>query len=586
MALMPKLKAALDFLGFSTKEKLTVEDAELLFGALGIEAGPSQVASFTAEVGLRSAQRQACANAGSSDVPQWPQLVMDSLQRVHALSVPNGYYCVVLTLAEAEAVRLALHTRAGQEHLLNERPGCRVALRVVDRDPAGLSVLDTSAGWQEPAFRSHAVALAHCLHFIGADPQFSNVDLETLRRSLRQSLWESAPPTQVDGLREFFLASHACRRRPQLGNIEDLPIAPLFVGEAEHTSRLRQATFREAYARLLDIGYSSSDAFKMLDHDGDNEITPADFGGGFNLRLNLPCRLAMRLFEAIDQQNQAMISVRDWTAAFAEDEASGRRFSQLQQEDHEHMMTRTESGTLIKPPGNVPLESLRRISIEVVNHTAYAPLWNSEGTMCRKNASVWAATQLSSGFLRVTSLRLEVGHYANQGFADVRGGRSAGAGKRTILQVRDTSFFSNAASQEYLSAVADHYCPFPKGFREVWNQQRGKPLYVWRALPPNDAFVTLGMVVTSTPQPPDVKCMRCIAKSFCRPARRNPVLLWDDGGMGGKPGSIWVVNAMQLLWVAVGHNIPEETFWELADDSITFNYDGRPSVDVIHERAD
>uniref|UniRef100_A0A7S1MRZ7 Uncharacterized protein n=1 Tax=Alexandrium catenella TaxID=2925 RepID=A0A7S1MRZ7_ALECA len=93
------------------------------------------------------------------------------------------------------------------------------------------------------------------------------------------------------------------------------------------------------------------------------------------------------------------------------------------------------------------------------------------------------------------------------------------------------------------------------------------------------------MVATTTPEPPAFELVRCVAKSFCRPVAEAPVHLWDDTGSGGKPASMWLVNAPQVLWVAVGHSAPRETFWELASDSITFDYTGRPSVHVIHEKS-
>ncbi|CAK9015796.1 unnamed protein product [Durusdinium trenchii] len=188
-----------------------------------------------------------------------------------------------------------------------------------------------------------------------------------------------------------------------------------------------------------------------------------------------------------------------------------------------------------------------------------------------------------SGLMRVTALKVSLGHYANRGFSDARGGDALGVGRRSILQVRDRRAFRGLSSDEYLQAVADHYCPLPTRWRQVWHQTRGTALYLWRPCPPSDAFVALGMVATLSSEPPPLSAARCVCKSFCRPSTEVPLQLWDDSGSGGKPASFWLVNSAQVLWASVGHNPPHETFWELAAESITFDYLGRPSLHVVHD---
>jgi len=212
-----------------------------------------------------------------------------------------------------------------------------------------------------------------------------------------------------------------------------------------------------------------------------------------------------------------------------------------------------------------------------VGHTAFAPVWNSEGTLCHRRVSIWSADQLVGGYTRVTALRLCVGHYANQGLGDARGGGTAGVGRREILQIRDTSWAVTGVD-ESLRAVADHYFPHPVKFRQVWDQQRGTPVFLWRPVPPSEAFVALGMLATTTPEEPSRESVRCAAKSLCRPVREPPVHLWDDVGGGGRPGSLWLVNSMQALWAMDSHGAPQDTAWELAEDSVFFDAAGSPSV--------
>ncbi|CAK0868700.1 unnamed protein product [Prorocentrum cordatum] len=91
------------------------------------------------------------------------------------------------------------------------------------------------------------------------------------------------------------------------------------------------------------------------------------------------------------------------------------------------------------------------------------------------------------------------------------------------------------------------------------------------------------MVATTSEGPPPLESVRCVAKSFCRPAEKAPVKLWDDSGAGGKAASMWMVNSTQALWVAARHGAPRGTFWELAAESITFSDKGRPSVHRVHQ---
>ena len=39
--------------------------------------------------------------------------------------------------------------------------------------------------------------------------------------------------------------------------------------------------------------------------------------------------------------------------------------------------------------------------------------------------------------------------------------------------------------------------------------------------------------------------------------------MWDDSGAGGgKPGSIWTVNSLDMVAIVPGHDAPKEIFYE------------------------
>jgi hypothetical protein len=74
-------------------------------------------------------------------------------------------------------------------------------------------------------------------------------------------------------------------------------------------------------------------------------------------------------------------------------------------------------------------------------------------------------------------------------------------------------------------------------------------------VPPSEEFVALGMVGTKKDEEPDVKCMRCVPLSWTCPSRRQK-RIWSYNGTGGRHGSIWVINTMNLIQFVGGHEPP------------------------------
>lgn len=68
-------------------------------------------------------------------------------------------------------------------------------------------------------------------------------------------------------------------------------------------------------------------------------------------------------------------------------------------------------------------------------------------------------------------------------------------------------------------------------------------------------------------EPPDVTCMRCVPAAWCVPSSITPTKIWDDTGAGGgKPGSIWTVNALDMVAVVAGHEAPKEIFYDMKNN--------------------
>ena len=62
-------------------------------------------------------------------------------------------------------------------------------------------------------------------------------------------------------------------------------------------------------------------------------------------------------------------------------------------------------------------------------------------------------------------------------------------------------------------------------------------------------------------------CMRCVPAAWCVPTSVIPTKVWDDTGAGGgKPGSIWTVNSLDMVAVVAGHEAPKEVFYDLKNN--------------------
>ena len=66
---------------------------------------------------------------------------------------------------------------------------------------------------------------------------------------------------------------------------------------------------------------------------------------------------------------------------------------------------------------------------------------------------------------------------------------------------------------------------------------------------------------------PPVDSMRCVPRAWCKQTKLAPRQIWNDaGGGGGKPGSMWVINSLNMVAVIPGQEPPKEPSYELESD--------------------
>ena len=84
-------------------------------------------------------------------------------------------------------------------------------------------------------------------------------------------------------------------------------------------------------------------------------------------------------------------------------------------------------------------------------------------------------------------------------------------------------------------------------------------------------------------EPPDVTLVRCIPEKWCAPTTTRPTKVWDDTGAGGgKPGSIWTINNMDMIAVVPGHDAPKEQFFELKSQRFFIDQFVRTEAGVVY----
>ena len=99
---------------------------------------------------------------------------------------------------------------------------------------------------------------------------------------------------------------------------------------------------------------------------------------------------------------------------------------------------------------------------------------------------------------------------------------------------------------EHLAAVIEQLLPTPLRFRLVWHApvtsaQGGATvqLHVWRAVPPGPQFAAVGMVATTSEEPPPLTALRCVPRRWLVKENYAATMMWSNEGEGGRAGSFW-----------------------------------------------
>jgi len=323
------------------------------------------------------------------------------------------------------------------------------------------------------------------------------------------------------------------------------------------------------------------DAFRAFNSSNSGLLTCSELYGGLDyLGIPFSAEDIYDLVRKLSITNEGLVSYQDFHRVFKgqEDELESRV---------NHMMTADGDNNNYEPipphpiPELVDLTSknnddlpdlnadvLQYFKIRVKQVSGLSLVWDSQGTHSQYQVSIWTPVLPKSMLSNKVGLCL--GHFANRGLSNPLKGRNT---KRlTTIEVVDNATIRMKRSKT-MQAVLQAAFPHPLRFKQTWHLSReGINMFAWRPIPPDD-FVSMGIICTVTEDPPDVKSVYCVPKSWVKPSVHHPLKIWDDvGSGGGKPGSIWLINSMDMIDIVPGHNPPEGEYYEFAKSR--YNLDG------------
>jgi len=308
------------------------------------------------------------------------------------------------------------------------------------------------------------------------------------------------------------------------------------------------------------------DAFRAMDYDRNGLIDCSELWGGLTyLGMDVTPAQVYDIMQTIEPSRVGLISFDDFQRALQLLDDDGK-------EKAKEIATTVTSLPKIKPrkmkelhliekmhkeANRLSPEVLKTVKIKVKAISHFKQVWSTKGTNSRQNVSVWAP-EFGKKFYQRNKTRICVGHYVCQDFSTPK--KTDGL---CILEVTDTKGGRFTGSSTLETSINQVF-PHPVRFVHVWaSTHTEKPVHGWRPVPPSKDFVALGMVATTEEDPPELSIVRCVPRRWCILSRDAPALKWNDAGLGGRRGSMWTVNRLNLMAFAQGHEKPRESFFDL-----------------------
>lgn len=169
--------------------------------------------------------------------------------------------------------------------------------------------------------------------------------------------------------------------------------------------------------------------------------------------------------------------------------------------------------------------------------------------------------------------RVAVGHYLCTFF-----GVPTSVSMLELTDEKQSGIFSGR-NKDAIKCFLDIFFPHPLRYRQVWRLASAmQPLHIWEPIPPAAEYVALGMVATTSDEPPAPSEVRCVPRPWAeRLSNEDVVHVWAyPGNDRAPPASFWgaapdgAVDGGAVLHASVGgaahippevHTMPTKKFY-------------------------
>ena len=480
-------------------------------------------------------------------------------------------YYVALSLEEAETVRGIIHSRDLQS--IFGHPNTSIGLRV------GSILLDSTQGFTT-APPSQQITAESCYRYMNSDMYFVDEEMGNLVRAL-----QFTPPERRES---YFQELRSCRRRKRK-EWQITPLATLFA-QPDYYALVDFRSIIIAVRTLIKIkGMKLLDAFRAFDYNRDGRLSCSELYGGLEwLGMSLTPEDIYAIVRHVDKTGNGFIFYEHFEASFKDPEEDDQLNSMIQRvqkqensdgwlmDDADGFKTANVAPKKIKELSageekedeqrqeEIVAHHLPKLSVSIEKVATHSFVWNSRGTLTRKDLSIWAGVNPTAILRGRNKARINLGHYAASGYGKPEKNIAPGSIGSLTLEITDTEVSTMFRSANLTLPKLNWLCPHPVNYKLSWNLvAKDFTLYVWRPIPPDANHVALGMYATITTDPPPLTAMRCIPKGWVQQVQKEPKMLWDDSGIGGRRGSVWQVNSLHLLYAKEGYDPPEGPFFEI-----------------------
>lgn len=354
-----------------------------------------------------------------------------------------------------------------------------------------------------------------------------------------------------------------------------MPVASVFEKADEYKDVCTRAFLSNMRWAFHVLDMSPADAFRKLDTDQSQALSRQEILKGLNWiqKLIAPEDVWKRhldaMYEWVDKDGSGAIGIEEFKAVM--EVAEGEKYEKPNFDHFAEMPAAPERVDPYKPPPPPPPELLRKasrgrfkIKFHPWHHSAFDRIWDTRGTMSDKKLSIWAPTGVGELGGSDVGESVMLGHFVCTEWEAPEAGVY-------ILTVKDMDrsgwgVFRNR-SRDSINHFLRTFMPHPVRFRQAWTLRPPREavdkqnLFIWQPVAPNEQFVALGCIATTTDEEPPLTSVRCVPIEWTEDATedfaadKSPI--WTDAGMGGQPASFWRRKSdhpMELFDVTTGQN--------------------------------